>query len=128
MFQLYTWFHSRHNKFNMIDNMPFKRLYIGTHTNLGCYWIGIWAGYKMHKLQASTRQLSHKIYFYVVVLLGFVVIMSGYLFYVHEFEKPSVWCAVYAGLHKITFGWGLVYVLWCFSQNIESEWSLREWL
>jgi hypothetical protein len=107
----------------MIDNVPFKRLYIPTHTNLGCYLIGIWAGYMMHKLKVPSRTLWHKIFFHLITFGGFVVIMSGYIFYIYEFEKPSLWCALFAGLQKVIFGFGLTYLLWCFSVNIESKYK-----
>jgi hypothetical protein len=117
--------HFRHNKFNMIGNLAFKRIYVPTHTNMGCYLVGIWAGLKMHKMEAPTRTLSHKINFYLVTILGNIVIMSGYIFYVYDFEKPSLWSALYAGLQKIIFGWGLVYLMWCLSHKLESEWAAR---
>jgi hypothetical protein len=110
----------------MIDNLPFKRMYAPTHTNMICYLIGLWAGFLLYKIRPPARPTLHKFFFVMVTLTGFGVIMSGYMFYEYDFEKPSLWCACYAALQKSFFGQGLVYLMWCFSNKIDSEFCMRQ--
>jgi hypothetical protein len=76
---------------------------------------------KTQKKQFS-KGWFHKFGFYVVIIIGFLTVMSGYIFYEFDFEKPSLLCGVYASIQKHLFALGTVYVLWCLSNKVESEW------
>jgi hypothetical protein len=109
----------------MIENQPFKKIYTPAHTNMGCYLIGLWFGFLVDNSKTQKKQFSkgwfHKFGFYVVIIIGFLTVMSGYIFYEYDFEKPSLLCGVYASVQKHLFALGTAYVLWCLSNKVESE-------
>lgn len=47
-----------------------------------------------------------------MIPVAFINLVSGYIFYEFEFEKPAVWIAVYASLSKSIWGiFGTVLVI-----------------
>lgn len=40
----------------------------------------------------------------MVVPIGVLTILSGHIFYVYDFQKPSIWIAIYASITKNIWG------------------------
>jgi hypothetical protein len=75
-------------------------MYIPTHTNMGSFLAGLIGGfvYKNNKVNNSMIQKSKALFYawYAVVPTGFFLILSAYMFYAYDFEKPSVLMSLYA--------------------------------
>lgn len=53
------------------------------------------------------NQKRHKLLvwsWYIMHFVGLFVVMSGYIFYENNFEKPSIWMSVYSALTKNLWG------------------------
>lgn len=88
----------------------FKHLYIPAHMNAGSYFIGIVAGFVVHKLRAKTITPREKrilgYMFWLVPTMGVLNMEVSNIFYFFEFEKPAVWIAVFSIVSRII--WGLI--------------------
>uniref|UniRef100_A0A8D8L8T4 (northern house mosquito) hypothetical protein n=2 Tax=Culex pipiens TaxID=7175 RepID=A0A8D8L8T4_CULPI len=77
----------------------YREVYIPTHTNMGCYLGGIILGaiyYSQRKNHAvGNRAWYLQLLWYIVVPVGFLTMMSNVIFYQNNFEKPSLWMALF---------------------------------
>ncbi|XP_058461156.1 nose resistant to fluoxetine protein 6-like [Malaya genurostris] len=82
----------------------YQAVYIPFHTNMGCYLGGLILGmiyYKQRKHNHdSNRSWYLKTLWYGVVPIGLLCMMSNMMFYVYDFEKPSIWMAIYYPVMK----------------------------
>ncbi|XP_001661710.2 nose resistant to fluoxetine protein 6 [Aedes aegypti] len=89
----------------------YRQMYIPTHTNYGSYLAGLIAGLTYHKLKRSEFNIrQHKPFlflWYCVLPLAVMLLLSAYVFYEYDFEKPAVWIALYSALSKNL--WGLIF-------------------
>ncbi|KAL7030734.1 hypothetical protein ACKWTF_006765 [Chironomus riparius] len=93
------------------DDLDYFRLYYApTHMNLGSYFVGIFGGLWYRDIRATKVDYRRRFYFrfiwYCCLLLGFVLVLSGYLFYQYDFEKPSIWVSLAAII--IRHSWGVI--------------------
>ncbi|EDS45872.1 conserved hypothetical protein [Culex quinquefasciatus] len=74
-------------------------VYIPFHTNMGCYLGGIIMGliyYKQRKnYHTGNRAWYLQLIWYLTVPIGFLCLMSNMIFYQYNFEKPSIWMAIF---------------------------------
>ncbi|XP_058123501.1 uncharacterized protein LOC131294662 [Anopheles ziemanni] len=72
--------------------------------------MGVLTGLIYIELRRRSIDLAHNRSFRVVWYLNFLVIpltmLPSYMFYVNDFEKPSIWMAVYFAVLKNLFGIG----------------------
>ncbi|XP_029725442.2 nose resistant to fluoxetine protein 6-like [Aedes albopictus] len=89
----------------------YRQMYIPTHTNYGSYLAGLIAGLTYHKLKRSEFNIRrHKpflLLWYCVLPLAILLLLSAFMFYEYDFEKPAVWIALYSALSKNL--WGLIF-------------------
>ncbi|KRJ98190.1 nose resistant to fluoxetine protein 6 [Drosophila yakuba] len=83
----------------------FYQMYPPFYTNLGGYLFGFLCGhfYLRHR-SGKVELLGHLKYgltMWLLVLATLGVLFSGYIFIRLDFAKPSLWLALYAGIHKI---------------------------
>ncbi|XP_044571451.1 nose resistant to fluoxetine protein 6 isoform X3 [Drosophila ananassae] len=98
----------------------FYQMYPPFYTNLGGYLFGFLCGHLYINQRSSTAVLRGKLryelgmWLLVPAILG--VLLSGYVFIRHDFAKPSLWLALYAGLHKnlwVLICSGFVFLMCC---------------
>ncbi|KFB48580.1 AGAP007074-PA-like protein [Anopheles sinensis] len=88
----------------------FLQAFIPTHVNFGNYMMGVLTGLMYTELQKRSIDLAHNRPFRIIWYLNFLIIpltmLPSYMFYVNDFEKPSIWMAVYFAVLKNLFGIG----------------------
>ncbi|XP_043947791.1 nose resistant to fluoxetine protein 6 [Drosophila biarmipes] len=98
----------------------FYQMYPPFYTNLGGYLAGFLCGHLY--LEQRTRKvmlrglLKYELATWLLVLATLGVLFSGYIFIRQDFEKPSLWLALYAGLHKnlwLLICAGFVFLMCC---------------
>jgi peptidoglycan/LPS O-acetylase OafA/YrhL len=105
-------------KYGLFYNEAFKKLYIPTHTNMGCYMVGIIGGFTLDLIfrrKINVNQIkSFKIMWYSLIAVGCVVVIAGFFVYENSMESTT-WKYVFALLDKNVwgilaafFGWGLI--------------------
>ncbi|XP_035784915.1 nose resistant to fluoxetine protein 6-like [Anopheles albimanus] len=98
----------------------YHKIYVPFHTNMGCYIGGVVYGYLYHRIRTSDNKGNTsrflKFLWYMTVPCGMLVMMISMIFYANNFEKPSLWIAIFFPLHKnawALFGaivmYGLIY-------------------
>ncbi|XP_058830752.1 nose resistant to fluoxetine protein 6-like [Topomyia yanbarensis] len=82
----------------------YQTVYIPFHTNMGCYFGGVILGmiyYKQRKLShKGNRSWYLKLLWYGSAPVGLLCLMCNMIFYVYNFEKPSIWMALYYPVMK----------------------------
>ncbi|XP_055628631.1 nose resistant to fluoxetine protein 6-like [Toxorhynchites rutilus septentrionalis] len=82
----------------------YHMVYIPFHTNMGCYFGGIILGtiyYKQRKnYHKGNRSWFLQLLWYCTVPVGFLCLMSNMIFYQYNFEKPSIWMAIFYPVMK----------------------------
>ncbi|XP_053687401.1 nose resistant to fluoxetine protein 6-like isoform X2 [Sabethes cyaneus] len=82
----------------------YQLVYIPFHTNMGCYFGGVILGiiyYKQRKLRHSGNKSWYmKLLWYGTAPVGVLCLMSNSIFYLYNFEKPSIWMAIYYPIMK----------------------------
>uniref|UniRef100_A0AAG5DK72 Acyltransferase 3 domain-containing protein n=1 Tax=Anopheles atroparvus TaxID=41427 RepID=A0AAG5DK72_ANOAO len=77
----------------------YLQAYIPTHVNFGNYMLGVLTGLIYVELRKRSINLANNRTFRIVWYLNFLLtplsMLPSYMFYVNEFDKPSVWMAVY---------------------------------
>ncbi|KAH8279262.1 hypothetical protein KR026_005093, partial [Drosophila bipectinata] len=98
----------------------FYQMYPPFYTNLGGYLFGFLGGHLYIHQRSSTVVLRGKLRYelgmWLLVLAILGLLMSGYIFMRHDFAKPSLWLALYAGLHKnlwVLICAGFVFLMSC---------------
>jgi len=80
-------------------------MYPPFYTNLGGYLFGFLCGhFYLRQRSGNVELLGHLKYdlaMWLLVLATLGVLFSGYIFIRQDFAKPSLWLALYAGIHKI---------------------------
>ncbi|XP_023033314.1 nose resistant to fluoxetine protein 6 [Drosophila willistoni] len=93
----YLWF--RHSD-------TFYQTYPPFYTNLGGYLFGFLSAQFYLKVRESGKcqkyrgQLKYELGVWVMLPLALLILLSGYIFIKYDFEKPSIWLAIYAGIYK----------------------------
>ncbi|ETN62656.1 hypothetical protein AND_005646 [Anopheles darlingi] len=93
----------------------YRLMYIPTHTNAGSYLAGLMGGLIYRSLKqrgfdvAGRRYKLFRILCYTALPVAIAMLLSAYLFYAYEFEKPAIWIALYAGLCRNL--WGLLFAI-----------------
>uniref|UniRef100_A0A182NJB8 Acyltransferase 3 domain-containing protein n=1 Tax=Anopheles dirus TaxID=7168 RepID=A0A182NJB8_9DIPT len=94
----------------------YRKMYIPTHTNFGSYLAGLMAGLMYHKLKragfVADRHNGFRVLWYASLPAAIVLLLSAYIFYAYDFEKPAIWIALYAALSKNLWGalFGVLFV------------------
>ncbi|XP_038121399.1 nose resistant to fluoxetine protein 6 [Culex quinquefasciatus] len=98
-------------KYVMWYDQGYRQMYIPTHTNFGSYLAGLIAGLAYRQLkrsEASVRQRKlFQLAWYSALPLAIGLLLSAYVFYAYDFEKPAVWIALYAAFSKNL--WGVIF-------------------
>ncbi|XP_044249262.1 nose resistant to fluoxetine protein 6 [Drosophila takahashii] len=98
----------------------FYQMYPPFYTNLGGFLFGFLCGHLY--LEQRCRKvvlrglLKYELAMWLLVAATLGVLFSGYIFIRHDFEKPSFWLALYAGLHKnlwVLICSGFVFLMCC---------------
>ncbi|XP_049542768.1 nose resistant to fluoxetine protein 6-like [Anopheles darlingi] len=93
----------------------YRLMYIPTHTNAGSYLAGLMGGLIYRSLKqrgfdaAGRRYKLFRILCYTALPVAIAMLLSAYLFYAYEFEKPAIWIALYAGFCRNL--WGLLFAI-----------------
>uniref|UniRef100_A0A182JNH6 Acyltransferase 3 domain-containing protein n=1 Tax=Anopheles christyi TaxID=43041 RepID=A0A182JNH6_9DIPT len=94
----------------------YRNMYIPTHTNFGSYLAGLIAGLLYHRLKRAGfdahRHRGFRALWYISLPTAIVLLLSAYIFYAYDFEKPALWIAAYAALSKNLWGalFGVLFV------------------
>uniref|UniRef100_A0A1Y9J0F2 Acyltransferase 3 domain-containing protein n=1 Tax=Anopheles quadriannulatus TaxID=34691 RepID=A0A1Y9J0F2_ANOQN len=94
----------------------YRKMYIPTHTNFGSYLAGLIAGLLYHRLKRANfdavRHRGFRTLWYASLPTAIVLLLSAYIFYAYDFEKPALWIAAYAALAKNLWGalFGVLFV------------------
>lgn len=87
----------------------FKTFYARTHDNIPSYFYGVIAGLLYFNFRSSKKKLQKllwiKISWILSVLVLLLIIWTNSLFYLNDYEKPSVNLAILGGIFK--HGWGI---------------------
>ncbi|XP_058123502.1 nose resistant to fluoxetine protein 6-like [Anopheles ziemanni] len=82
----------------------YHKIYIPFHTNIGCYLGGVVYGYLYYRVRTSDNKGNRsgflKFLWYMTVPCAMLTLMLSMIFYTNNFEKPSVWIAIFFPLHK----------------------------
>uniref|UniRef100_A0A1S4GUU3 Acyl_transf_3 domain-containing protein n=1 Tax=Anopheles gambiae TaxID=7165 RepID=A0A1S4GUU3_ANOGA len=82
----------------------YHKIYIPFHTNIGCYIGGVVYGYLYYRVRTSDNKGNRsgflKFLWYMTVPCGILTLMLSMIFYSYNFEKPSLWIALFFPLHK----------------------------
>ncbi|XP_065090838.1 nose resistant to fluoxetine protein 6-like [Ochlerotatus camptorhynchus] len=93
--------------FSLFDEFLIKS-YTALHMNLGNYLIGIVAAMIYLNLRKQNANLGikkwFKIVWYLVFPVGFGTMLLNSIFYIYDFEKPSLWMAAFFPLSKYIWG------------------------
>lgn len=94
-----------------MNQLPeFRDNYAAGHLSAGNYFIGIVLGLAYNKFKSQNQKSSFvnsillKFFWYGMVVIGVAVILSSYMFYANNFEKPSLWISLYSVLTKNIWG------------------------
>jgi len=88
------------------NSETFYQIYPPFYTNLGGYFMGFLCGHLYMKVKPSPKaasysgKLSLELGMWLLIPVAMLVLLSGFIFIKHDFEKPSIWLAIYAGLYK----------------------------
>uniref|UniRef100_A0A182FHE2 Acyltransferase 3 domain-containing protein n=1 Tax=Anopheles albimanus TaxID=7167 RepID=A0A182FHE2_ANOAL len=104
-------------KYVMWYDPMYRLMYIPTHTNAGSYLAGLIGGLMYRALKQRVGGIDatgrhdklFRILWYAAFPVAIAMLLSAYLFYAFEFEKPALWIALYAGLCRNL--WGLLFAV-----------------
>ncbi|XP_065086712.1 nose resistant to fluoxetine protein 6-like [Ochlerotatus camptorhynchus] len=86
----------------------YQKSYIPLHMNLGNYLAGIITGLVYLHLQKNkinpVQNRWFRILWNLIIPMGIGSLLVHYIFYVNDFEKPSLWMAIYYPVMKYTWG------------------------
>ncbi|EAT32954.1 AAEL014803-PA, partial [Aedes aegypti] len=86
----------------------YQKSYIPLHMNLGNYLAGMLTGLVYLNLQKNNINPVQKRWFrivwFLIVPTAIASLLIHYIFYVNDFEKPSLWMAIYFPVMKYTWG------------------------
>nr|XP_029732450.1 nose resistant to fluoxetine protein 6-like isoform X2 [Aedes albopictus] len=86
----------------------YQKSYIPLHMNLGNYLAGMLTGLIYIHLKKNNINPVQKRWFrilwFLIVPLAIGSLLIHYIFYVNDFEKPSLWIAIYFPVMKYTWG------------------------
>ncbi|XP_026841863.1 nose resistant to fluoxetine protein 6 [Drosophila persimilis] len=82
----------------------FYQIYPPFYTNLAGYLLGFVCGTLYLKQRNNAvvyrGQRKYELGLWLLVPAALALLLSGYIFIRHDFEKPSLWLALYAGLYR----------------------------
>ncbi|XP_062135235.1 nose resistant to fluoxetine protein 6 [Drosophila sulfurigaster albostrigata] len=88
------------------NSETFYEIYPPFYTNLGGYFMGLLCGQFYLKFRSTSRggswrgKWSWQLSMWLLIPAALLVLLSGFIFIKHDFEKPSIWLALYAGIYK----------------------------
>ncbi|XP_030375821.1 nose resistant to fluoxetine protein 6 [Scaptodrosophila lebanonensis] len=86
------------------DSDTFYQTYPPFYTNIGGYCVGFFCGKFYLKNRSSEPKyrgkLKYELGMWLLIPAVMIMLSSGYIFIKNDFEKPSIWLALYAGLYK----------------------------
>ncbi|XP_058833864.1 nose resistant to fluoxetine protein 6-like [Topomyia yanbarensis] len=94
----------------------YRKMYIPMHTNYGSYLAGLIAGLTYRHLKRGDFDVRQSKLFllawYSALPMAILLLLSAYIFYAYDFEKPAIWIACYAAISKNLWGviFGVMYV------------------
>ncbi|XP_052841928.1 uncharacterized protein LOC128255991 isoform X2 [Drosophila gunungcola] len=98
----------------------FYQMYPPFYTNLGGYLLGFLCGHLYLKKRPQglvfRGNLKFELAMWLLVLATLGLLFSGYIFIRQDFAKPSLWLALYAGVHKnlwLLICAGFVFLMCC---------------
>lgn len=95
----YRYLYFRHSE-------TFYQIYPPFYTNMGGYFMGFLCGHFYLKMRSSPGGFNLKgkwkseLGMWLLVPAALLVLFSGFIFIKYDFEKPSIWLAIYAGVIK----------------------------
>uniref|UniRef100_A0A182YEG2 Acyltransferase 3 domain-containing protein n=1 Tax=Anopheles stephensi TaxID=30069 RepID=A0A182YEG2_ANOST len=93
----------------------YLQAYIPTHINFGNYMLGVLTGVIYNELRQRSINLAESKAFRAVWYATFLIVplsmLPSYVFYVNDFETPSVWMAIYFPIMKNLYGIGIGIVI-----------------
>ncbi|XP_055607880.1 nose resistant to fluoxetine protein 6-like isoform X2 [Uranotaenia lowii] len=95
-------------KYVMWYDESYRKMYIPTHTNLGSYLAGLIAGLAYYRLKQNNFNVrSNKTFvliWYCSIPSAIILLLSAYMFYAYDFQKPAFWISLYAAVSKNLWG------------------------
>ncbi|XP_053686964.1 nose resistant to fluoxetine protein 6-like [Sabethes cyaneus] len=95
-------------RFVLWFNELYLKAYIPFHVNIGNYLAGMVVGLIVLYLQKRNLNIAQKKWFrflwYLIYPAAIVTLLIHYIFYVYDFEKPSIWIAIYFPVMKHSWG------------------------
>lgn len=86
----------------------YLNIHIPTHTNIGIFFGGLFSGMIFMKIKAHNfdvhKSKAYMFMFHLSLPLSIGVTLLGYIFYVNDFDKSSLWVAVYATIARNSWG------------------------
>ncbi|XP_058465293.1 nose resistant to fluoxetine protein 6-like [Malaya genurostris] len=108
----------------------YRKMYIPMHTNYGSYLAGIIAGLTYRKLKYADFDVRKSKLFllawYCSLPIGIMLLLSAYIFYAYDFQKPAIWIACYAAVSKNL--WGLTFGVMCVGLAFGVGWFFKRLL
>ncbi|XP_034652789.1 LOW QUALITY PROTEIN: nose resistant to fluoxetine protein 6 [Drosophila subobscura] len=102
------------------ESDTFYQIYPPFYTNLAGYLLGFLCGnLYLNQRQSGVihrGQSKYELGLWLLVPAALGLLLSGYIFIKHDFEKPSLWLALYAGLYRnlwVLICGGFVYFMCC---------------
>lgn len=65
----------------------------------------------MHIIKIFLYFQWYNILFWLWIPLLFLNVLSGYIFFVNDFEKPAIWISIYAAIYRHVWGLGIAFIL-----------------
>ncbi|XP_017836319.1 nose resistant to fluoxetine protein 6 [Drosophila busckii] len=84
----------------------FYQIYPPFYTNLSGYLVGFLCGHFYLKMRSSISATAFKgnwkfeLFLWLLIPASMLVLFSGFIFIKHDFSRPSIWLALYAGVYK----------------------------
>ncbi|XP_053674398.1 nose resistant to fluoxetine protein 6-like [Anopheles nili] len=96
----------------------YLKAYIPTHINFGNYMLGVLTGFVYDFLRKRSinpvESKPFRVVWYLNLLIMPLSMLPSYIFYLYEFETPSIWMAIYFAVFKNLFGIGIgIFVIGC---------------
>ncbi|XP_063697875.1 nose resistant to fluoxetine protein 6-like [Culicoides brevitarsis] len=92
----------------MNQHREFRDNYSGAHLSAGNYFVGILIGLMYHDFKKRNLDVRKNkwmlLTWYIYPFVGYLMVLSSYLFYAYDFEKPSIWMSLYSVVTKNMWG------------------------
>lgn len=92
----------------MNQHKEFRDNYAAAHLSAGNYFVGMVIGLMYHDVKKRNLDVRNSklmlFALYGAPIVGYLIILSSYFFYAYDFEKPSLWMALYSVVTKNIWG------------------------